>query len=286
MSNSSTQLATTQQVTPESLPQLAYDGKPVVTTAALASLYGTEEVRIRQNYTKNKARFEQGKHYYKVEGEELSRLRVALSDSQIPAKARSVIFYTERGAARHAKMLETDAAWDVFEKLEDSYFKRQEDQPSFTNAVAMPELIQAADVMASALRLEGSARLMALRSFSAANCPQLLPMMPDYAIDAPLIAGGAVSSLPTESATALLGKRDAGMGAAKFNRLCEAAGILEKKSRKKKTGGMKSFWCVTEKGLDYGKNVTSEHSPLETQPHWYCDHFDALLALVEQEKAA
>lgn len=151
---------------------------------------------------------------------------------------------------------------------------------------SIPELIQGAGAFMDALRIEGSSRIQSMKAFAASNCPQYLPMLPDYAIDAPLIAGGAVSSLATESATALLGKCDAGMGAARFNRLCEAAGILEKKSRKKKTGGMKSFWCVTEKGLDYGKNVTSEHSPLETQPHWYCDHFDALLALVEQEKAA
>ena len=32
------------------------------------------------------------------------------------------MLWTERGAARHAKMLETDKAWDVFEQLEDSYF--------------------------------------------------------------------------------------------------------------------------------------------------------------------
>lgn len=36
-----------------------------------------------------------------------------------------MILWTERGAARHAKMLETEQAWDVFEKLEDYYFSRQ-----------------------------------------------------------------------------------------------------------------------------------------------------------------
>ena len=35
---------------------------------------------------------------------------------------RALILWTERGAARHAKMLETDQAWEVFEKLEDHYF--------------------------------------------------------------------------------------------------------------------------------------------------------------------
>ncbi len=35
---------------------------------------------------------------------------------------RSLHLWTELGAARHAKMLETDKAWDVFEQLEDNYF--------------------------------------------------------------------------------------------------------------------------------------------------------------------
>ena len=36
------------------------------------------------------------------------------------------VFYlwTKRGAARHAKMLNTDRAWEVFEALEDNYFNR------------------------------------------------------------------------------------------------------------------------------------------------------------------
>lgn len=38
--------------------------------------------------------------------------------------ARAITLWTQRGAARHAKMLETDQAWDVFEKLEDFYFSQ------------------------------------------------------------------------------------------------------------------------------------------------------------------
>lgn len=109
-------------VTTDNVPPLTYDGKPVVTTAVLANLYGTEESRIRKNHNRNKTRFESGKHFYKVDGKELSDLRVSLGHSQIPAKARAAILWTERGAARHAKMLETDQAWDVFEALEDNYF--------------------------------------------------------------------------------------------------------------------------------------------------------------------
>ncbi|EMX6652828.1 ORF6N domain-containing protein, partial [Salmonella enterica] len=42
----------------------------------------------------------------------------------------SLILWTERGAARHAKMLETDQAWEVFEKLEDCYFSQTLPSPT------------------------------------------------------------------------------------------------------------------------------------------------------------
>ncbi len=101
---------------------------PVITTELLAQLYGTEPVRIRQNHHENKVRFVEGKHFFKVVGNDLKELRVALNYSQNPVspKARSLILWTERGAARHAKMLETDQAWDVFEKLEDCYFSQKD----------------------------------------------------------------------------------------------------------------------------------------------------------------
>ncbi|ADA73757.1 putative bacteriophage protein [Shigella flexneri] len=101
---------------------------PVITTELLAQLYGTEPVRIRQNHHENKVRFVEGKHFFKVVGNDLKELRVALNYSQNPVspKARSLILWTERGAARHGKMLETDQAWDVFEKLEDCYFSQRD----------------------------------------------------------------------------------------------------------------------------------------------------------------
>ncbi|RZG63972.1 ORF6N domain-containing protein [Acinetobacter bouvetii] len=120
---------------------------PVITTEMLANFYNTDTVRIQQNHTRNKGRFIEGKHFFKIAGQELkdfatslkivtSDLRVTKSNSQnlqpsqrgvqISSKTRSLILWTERGAARHAKMLDTDQAWDVFEQLEDCYFHRQE----------------------------------------------------------------------------------------------------------------------------------------------------------------
>ena len=104
---------------------------PVVTTAMLAQLYATDTDNIKQNYTRNKERFVEGKHFFKIVGEELKNFvgdlkSLANATIQVSSKTRNLILWTERGAARHAKMLDTDQAWDIFEQLEDCYFHRQE----------------------------------------------------------------------------------------------------------------------------------------------------------------
>ncbi|HFO3651924.1 TPA: ORF6N domain-containing protein, partial [Escherichia coli] len=118
----------TTQISVETLSPITHNQIPVITTELLAQLYGTEILNIQVNFTRNKERFVEGKHFFKASGEELKNLRLTLSKSQNPIspKARSLILWTERGAARHAKMLETDQAWDVFEKLEDCYFSQCE----------------------------------------------------------------------------------------------------------------------------------------------------------------
>lgn len=117
----------TTRITAETLSPITYSQFPVITTELLAQLYGTEINNIKVNFTRNAERFVRGKHYFKVAGNELKNLRVTLSNSQnsLSPKTRSLILWTERGAARHAKMLETDQAWEVFEKLEDCYFSRK-----------------------------------------------------------------------------------------------------------------------------------------------------------------
>ncbi|EIE6580238.1 ORF6N domain-containing protein, partial [Escherichia coli] len=123
----------------DEIPVLEWQGVRVVTTETLARGYGTETIRIRQNHHENKVRFVEGKHFFKVEGESLRELkhRVALNYSvKIARNVRSLTLWTERGAARHAKMLETDQAWAFFEKLEDSYFRQKEQQP-----IAIPQTL-------------------------------------------------------------------------------------------------------------------------------------------------
>ncbi|HAO8260845.1 ORF6N domain-containing protein [Escherichia coli] len=116
----------TTQISVENLSPITHNQIPVITTELLAHLYGADVNSIQQNHKRNSVRFIEGKHFFKVMGEELKNLRLTVSQLQISPKTRSLILWTERGAARHAKMLETDQAWDVFEKLEDCYFRQKD----------------------------------------------------------------------------------------------------------------------------------------------------------------
>lgn len=120
------------QISAETISLIIHQNTPVITTELLARLYGTEVNNIKVNFTRNADRFVEGKHFYKAVGDDLKNLRVTLSNSQNPVspKTRSLILWTERGAARHAKMLETDQAWEVFEKLEDCYFSQKHPVPT------------------------------------------------------------------------------------------------------------------------------------------------------------
>lgn len=113
-----------RNVDPQPLPVIEWEGVRVVTTETLASGYGTEAIRIQQNHIRNESRFIEGVHYYQLKGAELKGLKNRLSSSELVGKhARSLTLWTEKGAARMSKIVDTDEAWSFFERLEDSYFR-------------------------------------------------------------------------------------------------------------------------------------------------------------------
>ncbi|EDW1242004.1 ORF6N domain-containing protein [Salmonella enterica subsp. enterica] len=123
----------TTQISAETLAPITHNQIPVITTELLAQLYGTETNNIKVNFSRNSERFVCGKHCFKIEGDELRAMKHEVTQSnsvKIARNVRSLILWTERGAARHAKMLETDQAWEVFEKLEDCYFSQKHPVPT------------------------------------------------------------------------------------------------------------------------------------------------------------
>lgn len=105
-----------------------YKDSRVLTTQQIAEAYGTEDRRISENFNANKGRYIEGKHYIKLEGQELKDfLQSVNSVVQNPSKVRVLYLWTEKGAFLHAKSLNTDTAWEVYDRLVDNYFKKKED---------------------------------------------------------------------------------------------------------------------------------------------------------------
>lgn len=115
----------------KNVPIITHNSVPVVTTEMLADFYGSDVKNLQMNHLRNTDRFELGKHFFKLEGPELKQFKNQPTNSgSVQKRTSSLILWTERGAARHAKMLETDKAWEVFEQLEECYFNKKEQQAS------------------------------------------------------------------------------------------------------------------------------------------------------------
>ena len=131
----------------DNLTRIEYQGQLVLTTAQLAEFYECEEHQIRQNFRNNADRFIEKKHMFTLRGLELKHFKreftknypvgtvvetfdyhpggTVVENFYSQILSSSVLrLWTKRGAARHAKMLNTDRAWDVFERLEDAYFNQ------------------------------------------------------------------------------------------------------------------------------------------------------------------
>ena len=122
----------------QNIPPIVYHGEPVIPTDLLAKAYGASSQNVRNNFNKNKHRFMEEKHYFTVSPRVLRGITrdISLRDAShgsgqddwiMPVLAgKSINLYTKRGAALHAKMLETDTAWEMYEAMVDHYFESME----------------------------------------------------------------------------------------------------------------------------------------------------------------
>ncbi|WP_368489279.1 ORF6N domain-containing protein [Clostridium sp. BJN0013] len=125
---------------------MEFKNQRIMTTKVLAEQYGTNEQNISKNFTRNSERFVEGKHYFKLEGEELKEFKgYVLNDESL--KFVSILYlWTDRGAARHAKILDTDEAWDIYEELEETYFRVKESKPTCIEDVLIQSLQEMKDM--------------------------------------------------------------------------------------------------------------------------------------------
>lgn len=129
--------------------------------------YGTTTNNIKNNFQRNKNKFKEGAHFFLLTGESLKDFKSLVTDSDLATEinkfAPQLYLWTERGASRYCKILDTDKAWEQFDKLEETYFRMREtphfdasafSYSQFDVSVFSPEVQLAKTLLESIMRTE------------------------------------------------------------------------------------------------------------------------------------
>ncbi|WP_338788771.1 ORF6N domain-containing protein [Metabacillus sp. FJAT-53654] len=108
------------------LQPIQSNGQRVLTSNQLADAYGTTNRRISENFNANKERYSVGKHFFLLQGDEVKAFGDHYGNSVSVERVSKMYLWTEKGAWLHAKSLNTDQAWDAYEKLVDDYYTVKE----------------------------------------------------------------------------------------------------------------------------------------------------------------
>lgn len=113
-------------------------GIRVLTTKQIAEAYGADVKTVQYNFRYNKNKYVEGKHYIEIKDDELRRLKTRSEFQSSLKYAKRIYLWTEKGALLHAKSLNTDKAWEVYDYLVDFYFRAKEKQPEVEKDAVVP----------------------------------------------------------------------------------------------------------------------------------------------------
>ncbi len=106
---------------------IEHNKQRVLTTSQLAEAFGTDGKRISENFSRNANRYTEGKHYFILQGDELISFKAGFPQFADTLKYVSVLtLWTEKGAWMQAKSLNTDQAWEAYERLVDDYYNAKQ----------------------------------------------------------------------------------------------------------------------------------------------------------------
>lgn len=106
----------------EELKVTEYKDVRVLTTQQIAEVYETDAQVITNNFNRNRDRYVEGKHFICLTGEELKVFKTEHQNDLSSNRINQLYLWTKKGAFLHAKSLNTDIAWEVYDRLVDSYF--------------------------------------------------------------------------------------------------------------------------------------------------------------------
>ena len=136
-----------------------FNDQRILTTEQLAEVYETSSDNIKHNFSRNKKNFKEGTHYFLLQGDVLRDFKREVTDSPfaVAPNVNQLYLWTERGASRHCKILDTEKAWEQFDNLEDTYFRVKE-QPKLCGQMDAAERKAKLD-RSEAMRLNALSRL-------------------------------------------------------------------------------------------------------------------------------
>lgn len=108
------------------IQRVEYNDILVLTTQQIAEAYETNTDTITKNFNRNKERYIEGKHYIALEGNEKNDFVNQGQFDRGLKNAKTLYLWTKKGAFLHAKSLNTDVAWEVYDRLVDEYFELTE----------------------------------------------------------------------------------------------------------------------------------------------------------------
>lgn len=162
----------------EKLQVIEKNGERVLLTSQLAESYGTTAKVITDNFSNNKGRYIEGKHFYCLEGDELREFKSKTENFGVAKNINKLYLWTEKGALLHAKSLGTDKAWEVYDYLVESYFNKKIDKIDLANAILNPDTIIQ---LATALKEEQSkSKLLEVKVSELTVDKQIMQPKADY----------------------------------------------------------------------------------------------------------
>lgn len=187
------------------LTRIKVNGKPVLTNLQLSNFYLCDIMRLIQNFNNNKDKFIEGVHYFKLEGADLKNFleknnidnfymqnpnlymdtfNTQNQNSKNLAMIRKLYLWTDRGAARHAKILGSDRAWEVFDLLEENYFNPPNNAEDFTSEKKFNMLVTLAKLTQNKAKreilIDEATKIILGKKFNAKNAKESVEISLDF----------------------------------------------------------------------------------------------------------
>lgn len=243
------------------------EGKKCICDKTIAEIHNQPITEIRRRVNDNISRFKENIDFIDLKivvGENHNNLLDDLGYTHMQiSKAEHIYLLSERGYAKLIKIMDTDLAWEIHDKLIDEYFEMRE---MLKDSLDKEKLEQAAFVLkcvAEDLKVNDASRLLMYEGLCKDfNIPTAF--LPKYEHN-----GSREMKAPSH----LLEENGCDLSAVKFNILLMEQGYLEEKERPSSKGEKKKFKALTESGLKYGENAVNPHNQKEVQPLYYSDTF-------------